>query len=93
MRLEPTGFGNVTGGNKKALSLCMALISESLERRFDAAFGVERSEAERNDRLEKKLQALEADMEKLGGAYATEDILRQELAYFRQVFKQLGIAP
>ena len=34
-------------GNKQAFALVDALLQESLERRFDAAFGVEQSESER----------------------------------------------
>ena len=48
-------------GNKKALSLCMVLILESLERRFDHVFGIERSESDRNQLLESRLRNLERD--------------------------------
>ncbi len=80
-------------GNKKAMFLCFALITESLERRFDTAFGIERSEAEQNSLLQQRLETLESDLEKLGEGYATEDLLRQENQYFREVFDRLGIDP
>ncbi|MEO1299092.1 MAG: hypothetical protein AAFW75_25605, partial [Cyanobacteria bacterium J06636_16] len=38
-------------GNKRALALCLALSAETLDRRFDAAFGVSRSESEYEQRL------------------------------------------
>jgi hypothetical protein len=44
--------------NKAALALCMGLIIESLERRFDEAFGVTRTR-ERNKILSKRVQELE----------------------------------
>jgi len=66
-------------GNKKALALCMALLTETLEQRFDAAFGVQRGESERNQRLQAKLGTLEGDLEKLGEAYALDDAIRGQL--------------
>lgn len=65
-------------GNKKALALVDALLEESLERRFDLAFGVERSEAERNTLLAQRLQQTEAQLEVLGEAYAEPELLREE---------------
>jgi hypothetical protein len=44
--------------NKAALALCVGLITESLERRFDEAFGVTRSR-ERNEILSQRVQELE----------------------------------
>lgn len=80
-------------GNKKALSLCMALMIESLERRFDHAFGVTRTEAERNERLQERVQQLESDMEKLGEAFAVDDLIRQERDYLEQLLRDRGIDP
>src|SRR4028119_1621008 len=48
-------------GNKAALALCMGLITESLERRFDEAFGVTRTR-ERNEIPSQRVQELEQDV-------------------------------
>jgi hypothetical protein len=48
-------------GNKAALALCMGLITESLERRFEEAFGVTRT-WERNKILSQRVQKLEQDV-------------------------------
>ncbi|MDY7012695.1 MAG: hypothetical protein SVX43_03685 [Cyanobacteriota bacterium] len=80
-------------GNKKALSLCMALILESLERRFDDAFGVTRPEQEYNKRLSQRIAQLELDLSALGEAYAFDDIARQERDYFERLLKENGIDP
>lgn len=80
-------------GNKTALALCMALSIESIERRFDAAFGVERTESERNALLSKRLQQTEADLERLGDAYAEPDILREQVARLEQQLRDNGIEP
>lgn len=79
--------------NKKALALCMALIIESLERRFDRAFGVERTEDERNQRLEDGIRQLQSDLDRLGEAYAIEDDIRQERDYFESLLRECGIDP
>jgi hypothetical protein len=62
-------------GNQQAIALCYALMTETLERRFDAAFGVERSESDRNALLAQRLQA---DLSALGDAYAEPDLLRED---------------
>ena len=80
-------------GNKKAFSLCTALMLESLERRFDAAFGVTRSEAERDERLAGRVQRLERDLERLGEAFAMEDFLQSERDRFYQRLVELGEDP
>lgn len=43
-------------GNKQALSLLLAATEETLERRFDKAFEVKRTEDEYNDRLDARLK-------------------------------------
>jgi hypothetical protein len=48
-------------GNKAALALCMGLISESLERRVDEAFGITRTR-EQNEILSQRVQELEQDV-------------------------------
>lgn len=65
-------------GNKKALALSMALIIESLERRFDDVFGVEMPDSQRNEILSARIGRLNQDLEKLGEAYAVEDDVRRE---------------
>jgi hypothetical protein len=80
-------------GNKKALSLCMALIIESLERRFDDAFGVVITEQERNRRLSQRNSQLERDLAKLGEGFAIDDDIRKERDYFESLLKQNGVEP
>ena len=77
-------------GNKKALALCMALATESLERRFDDAFGVTRTEQERDDLLSQRLQQLEQDLK---GATDFEAAAQYELNYVRDWLKQKGLDP
>lgn len=77
--------------NNQALSLVWALLTESLERRFDDAFGVIRSEQERNDRLSQQIQILERDLTKLGEAYAQDDEIRNRLTHYEQWFQEHGI--
>ncbi len=80
-------------GNQQAITLCYALMAETLERRFDAAFGVERSESERNSLLTQRLQQTEADLERLGEAYAEPDLLREEVERLQQQVRELGGEP
>ncbi len=80
-------------GNKAALALCMALMTESLERRFDAAFGVERSESERDLILAQRVQQLERGMEFLEEALAEPDILREQVARLEQQLRDNGLEP
>jgi hypothetical protein len=80
-------------GNKAALPLVIALMSESLERRFDVAFNVQRSESEWNDRLNDRIQTLERDLAQLGEAFAWDDVKDQEIAYLTQLLKDNGIEP
>ena len=80
-------------GNKKALSLCMALIIESLERRFDDAFGVVITEQERNRRLSQRNSQLERDLAKLGEGFAIDDESRRELNELKIWLRDHGIEP
>ncbi|NEQ98832.1 MAG: hypothetical protein F6K30_19280 [Cyanothece sp. SIO2G6] len=80
-------------GNKKAIALVMALATETLERRFDAAFGVELPESQRNERLASRIDRLSQDLERLGEAYAVEDDIRRERDYFAQLLREQGIDP
>lgn len=45
-------------GNQKAKALLIACAAESIERRADAAFGVQRSEEERNSRFEARVKGI-----------------------------------
>ncbi len=80
-------------GNKKALALCIALMTETLERRFDTAFGVTRTEQERNERLQERIQQLETDLSRLGEAFAMDDQTRSERDNFERLLLQHGIDP
>lgn len=80
-------------GNKQALALVDALMAETLERRFDAAFGIERTESERNDRLSRRIQQLEDDLSRLGESYALDDAVRGERDYFERLLRENGIDP
>jgi hypothetical protein len=43
-------------GNERAKALTLACLIESIERRADAAFGIQRTEEERNQRLQQRLE-------------------------------------
>ena len=60
------------------MALCIALITETLERCFGVAFGVECSESDRNTLLPQRLQRTEADLAALGEAYALPDVLIED---------------
>ena len=78
-------------GNRKAFVLCWALITESLERRFDSAFGVTRSEDDFNQRLHDRIIAqLEYT---IGEAVSVESVLRNENEYLMQILRDNGIDP
>ena len=76
-------------GNKKALPLCLALITESLERRFDVAFEVTRTEQERDDRLSGRIQQLESDLADLGDALEIDNFQSIELKTYRDETQRL----
>ena len=80
-------------GNKKALALCIALMTETLERRFDTAFGVTRTEQERNERLLERIRQIETELSRLGEAFAMDDQIRSERDYFERLLLQHGIDP
>ncbi|WOD37346.1 hypothetical protein [Nodosilinea sp. E11] len=87
-------------GGQRAYQLLAALGLESLERHFDAAFGVERSESDRNALLAQRLQQTEADLAVLGEAYALPDVLiednerlRAENQVLRDQVQELGGQP
>ena len=78
-------------GNKQAFLLVTSMVTESLERRFDNAFGVARSEEERNQRLSDRLSS--RDLEAIGMLLAEDDDLRRENADLRQRLAELGADP
>lgn len=80
-------------GNRAALALCLALSTESLERRFDNVFRIIRSEAEYNDRLTQRIQQLETDLEQLGETYSEPDMLQEHINRLEEQIKQLGGEP
>lgn len=86
-------FHQATQGNKQAFALVWALLTESLERRFDRAFQVTRTEGERNQILSRRVQQLETDLDRLGEGYAVDDLLRQENEFLRRILDRYGIDP
>jgi hypothetical protein len=58
-------------GNKQALALVMALATETLERRFDTAFGV--IPTEQDERFSAQIQQPETDLSRLGEVRALPD--------------------
>ena len=80
-------------GNKQAFFLVTGLATETLERRFDVAFGVTRTEQEWNERLIQRNQQLERALTELGEAFAIEDDIRRERDYFERLLLQHGIDP
>lgn len=80
-------------GNKQAFALATALTLESLERRFDDAFGITRTEQERNAVLSRRNQQLEKDLANLGEGFAIDDDIRRDRYYFESLLQQNGIDP
>jgi hypothetical protein len=80
-------------GNKQALALVMALATETLDRRFDTAFSVSRTEQERDERLQERIQQLETDLSRLGEAFAMDDQIKSERDYLERLLLQRGIDP
>ncbi len=76
-------------GNKKALALVDALMTETIERRFDVAFGVTRTEQERDDRLTNRIQQLEQDLTALGDAFEFDSVQSSELRAYREESQRL----
>ncbi len=86
-------LNQATQGNQQALALVWALLTESLERRFDAAFGIARQESERNTLLSQRVDQLQRDLSRLGEAFAMDDEIRHERDYLAQVLRDHGIDP
>ncbi len=77
-------------GNKQALSLVMALLTETLERRFDNAFDVTRTELERNELLSQRVRQLERDISE---AFWVDDEIRIERDHYERLLRENGIEP
>lgn len=77
-------------GNKAALALTISLMTESLERRFDNAFGVSVSEVDYQQRLADRISQLEGDF---GNDLAMGDIYRGWVAALEQQLRDNGIEP
>jgi hypothetical protein len=78
-------------GNKQALSLMIALATETLERRFDRAFGVTRSEDDWDRRLsEGIIFQLETN---LSEAFEAADVATSRERLLEQQLRELGIEP
>ncbi|MBF2088482.1 MAG: hypothetical protein IGR90_06190 [Synechococcales cyanobacterium K32_A2020_035] len=77
-------------GNQQALALCYALMTETLERRFDAAFGVERSEQDRDERLASTLEQMEGYLKE---AMDYEALAQADTQYFRDWITRMGYNP
>jgi hypothetical protein len=77
-------------GSKSAFNLVIALGTESLERRFDAAFSVTRTESERDKLLSQRIQELEADFQK---AFWVDDEARIERDHYERLLREHGIDP
>lgn len=82
-------FSQASKGDKQALSLVWSLLTESLERRFDAAFGVNRTDQERDDRLSSRIQQLEQDLTSLGQAFEIDNLQSIELQSYREENQRL----
>lgn len=78
-------------GNRKALTLSWALVQESLDRRFDAAFGVTRTESEYNERLTARVQELESTIRELNDGWASTEITREEIRILRDYIRDHGL--
>jgi len=80
-------------GNKQAFALATSLTLESLERRFDSAFGVVRTEQKRNDTTTARIKALESDLANLGEGFAIDDDIRRERDYLLTLLRDNGLDP
>ena len=80
-------------GNKQAFALATSLTLESLERRFDSAFGVVRTEQKRNDTTTARIKALESDLANLGEGFAINDDIRRERDYLLTLLRDNGLDP
>ena len=71
--------------NKQALALVKALMAETLERRSDEAFGVIRTELERNELLSQRVQERERDISE---AFWVEGEIRLERDHYERLLRE-----
>ncbi len=84
-------FTQAKQGNEQALSLVWAMLTETLERRFDRAFGIEQSEDDRDQRLiDRQIAQLEQD---LSAAFEEADIALSRERLLEQQLRDLGVEP
>ena len=85
-------------GNVKALAIVVALATESLERRADRAFGIQRTEQERDERMKLRVKRITAfrawtdcikEWQELRGIYGTPKGKKQYADLVRMVNLQL----
>ncbi len=86
-------FYQATQGDKPALALVWALLTESLERRFDNAFNVTRTEQERDDRLTERIRQFERDLANLSEGFAIDENIRRERDFLEERLRSLGFDP
>lgn len=78
-------------GNRSALALITALASESIERRTDRAFNIQRTEEERDIRLATRIST-KKDFRPLTDALKSAGFQKEDYGYFIGAFqKRLGI--
>jgi hypothetical protein len=77
-------------GNKKAFLLCWAMLTETLERRFDRAFNITRSEDDYDQRLVDRLSQMETD---LSAAFNVADAAASREKLLEQQLRELGVEP
>ena len=82
-------FSQASKGDKQALTLVWSLLTESLERRFDAAFGVSRTEQERDDRLSERVQELEQTLNAVGDALELDNYQTIEIKTYQEENQRL----
>jgi hypothetical protein len=78
-------------GNKKAFLLCWAMMTEGLERRFDRAFGVTRSEDDWDRQLSDRL--IDHMEISLSSAFEEADMARNREQLLEQQLRELGVEP
>ncbi|HEY9629081.1 MAG TPA: hypothetical protein V6C84_17400 [Coleofasciculaceae cyanobacterium] len=83
-------FNQATQGNQQAIALTWAMLTETLERRFDNAFGITRPEADRDRQLSAQMAQMESD---LGTAFAEADAAINREKLLEQQLRDLGVEP
>jgi hypothetical protein len=78
-------------GNKQAYALVDALILETLERRFDRAFGITRSEDDWDRRMSDRI--IDHMEVSLSAAYEEADVAMSRERLLEQQLRELGVEP